>query len=328
MAHELTLNKITGLVEMGYAPGVDRWHGLGNEWLESDTLEVKAEKAGMLWTAKRARVRYGDGPAQRIINDQHVLFRSDTKDALGIVSDKYEIVQPAEAIRFFDRLVKDGAYKLKTAGTLYGGRKYWATAARDEEGAKILCDDDRMEEFLLFSGSLDGSSKTAIQDSSICVVCDNTLRMAQAGRKSVNIGVNHRQVFDEDYVHSILEASNENFKALIQMARTLAKAKCDDLKAQDFITALLVKQVGASEDRIKEGKHVGFNKIMSLFSGEGKGSELKGRAGTLWGAVNAVTEYVDQHAAAATAENRLSNAWFGAGDALKTAALSSALALV
>jgi hypothetical protein len=25
MAHELTLNKLTGLVEMGYAPGTERW---------------------------------------------------------------------------------------------------------------------------------------------------------------------------------------------------------------------------------------------------------------------------------------------------------------
>jgi len=44
--------------------------------------------------------------------------------------------------------------------------------------------------------------------------------------------------------------------------------------------------------------------------------------------VNAVTEYVDHHAKAASASLRMDKAWFGAGDQLKTAAFSKALALV
>mgnify|MGYP002132466631 CR=1 FL=1 len=325
MAHELTMNRITGKVEMGYAAGVDRWHGLGNEWLDTDTIEQKIEKAGMAWSAKRARVRYGDGPAQRVINDQHVLFRSDTKDPLGIVGAGYNIVQPREAIEFFETLLSDG-FQMKTAGTLYGGKKFWAAASIGAD-ATIGCPEDTMEGFLTFASSLDGSASTEVFESSICVVCDNTLRMAlDAKRKSIRI--THRSAIDVDKIKLRLGLSAGEFRKMVEAARALAKVKMDQLAAQAFVKDLLVVNADANPDRIDEGKHAGFNKIMALFGGEGKGSGLKGRAGTAWGAVNAVTEFVDQHAKAANAENRLVNAWWGDGDALKSIAMRDALALV
>lgn len=325
MAHELTMNKITGLVEMGYAAGVDRWHGLGNEWAANDTMQQRIEKAGMDWVARRSRVRYGEGPAQRTINDQHVLFRSDTKDPLGIVSDKYEVVQPREALEFFEDLIPEG-FAMKTAGTLYGGKKFWA-AASIGEGSYIVTPEDSMEGFLTFSSSLDGSASTEVFESSICVVCDNTLRMALSGkRKSVKIP--HRSVADAAKMKEQLGLSVGSFKAMVEAARVLAGIKMSSERAHDYFAELFVVEADAKIERIANGQHTGYNKVMSLFNGEGKGAQLVSREGTAWGAVNAVTEYVDQHAKAATAENRMVNAWWGDGDALKTSALQKALALV
>ena len=324
MAHELTMNRITGLVEMGYAAGVDRWHGLGNEWLSTDDTTARIAKAGMAWTAKRSRVRYGEGPAQRVVNDQHVLFRSDTKDPLGIVSDKYQIVQPREALEFFDSLLPDG-YEMKTAGTLYGGKKFWAAASIGAESS-IGCKEDSMEGFLTFSSSLDGSASSEVFESSICVVCDNTLRMALDGKRK-SIKISHRSAFDDAHVKSQLGLTQGAFAKMVSAARKLAALPLADQAAQDFFADLLITEVDANPDRIKEGKHVGFNKILALFGGEGKGSQLPGRAGTAWGAVNAVTEYVDQHVKSANSENRLVNAWWGDGDSLKSAAMAKALVL-
>ena len=53
-----------------------------------------------------------------------------------------------------------------------------------------------------------------------------------------------------------------------------------------------------------------------------------GLEGTLWGVVNAVTEFVDHHARAQAVDNRLASAWFGRGDDLKTTAMERALALI
>ena len=44
---------------------------------------------------------------------------------------------------------------------------------------------------------------------------------------------------------------------------------------------------------------------------------MEGGAATVWGWLNAATQYVDHAARARSRDNRLNSAWFGAGDALK-----------
>lgn len=324
MSHELTMNRVTGLIEMGYASGVDRWHGLGNEWLDTDTQEEKIEKSGMSWTAKRSRVRYGEGPAQRTINDKHVLFRSDTKDPLGIVGEGYQIVQPRESIEFFQDLAATGNYVLKTAGTLYGGKKFWATASIGQEDSIVGV--DNMEGFLLFTSSFEGGS-TIVTDTTICTVCDNTMRAALSQNDRNEIRVSHRSKFDASTVKAQMGLATGRFEMMIEAARQLAKVRMSEQPAKDFISKVLIEVADLSAKRIEEGKSDGFNKVLALFSGEGKGSQLPGRAGTAWGLVNAFTEYVDHHAPAKNAENRMENAMWGDGDKLKTVVIERALAL-
>ena len=52
----------------------------------------------------------------------------------------------------------------------------------------------------------------------------------------------------------------------------------------------------------------------------GKGQDTKAARGTVWGALNGMTRYVDHEKQARSDESRLQAAWFGPGDALKTAA--------
>ena len=65
-----------------------------------------------------------------------------------------------------------------------------------------------------------------------------------------------------------------------------------------------------------------FGKIMGLFNGAGKGSDLDTSFETRFGWLNAVTEYADHHVRARTDENRKASALWGPGDALKQKALA------
>ena len=58
---------------------------------------------------------------------------------------------------------------------------------------------------------------------------------------------------------------------------------------------------------------------MALFNGQGKGSQLSSAKGTVWGLVNAVTEFVDHHRGRTT-DTRIDRAWFGDGQNIKSAA--------
>src|ERR1051326_1794220 len=108
MAHELTVRG-NGTIEMAYV-GETPWHGLGNELQPGASIEDWIAAAGMDWTAQRARVRYATGPGQTAddylpFDDRVVLFRSDTKSPLGVVSDSFQRVQPREVLEFFRDLV-------------------------------------------------------------------------------------------------------------------------------------------------------------------------------------------------------------------------------
>lgn len=71
-----------------------------------------------------------------------------------------------------------------------------------------------------------------------------------------------------------------------------------------------------------------LKKVQAMYEGQGRGSELASSAGTAWGLLNAVTEFVDHEKRARSQEFRLDSAWFGQGANLKQRALDHALQLV
>jgi hypothetical protein len=59
--------------------------------------------------------------------------RQDTRQVLGIVGDRYRIVQNVEAFRFLDQLIGT-AMHFETAGSPAGGRRIWVLARLPEYG--------------------------------------------------------------------------------------------------------------------------------------------------------------------------------------------------
>lgn len=108
------------------------WHGLGHRLTPNQPLDVWAQQAGMDWRIEAADVHYIAGHpfpgSLQKYPDQKVLYRSDTKIPLSIVSSRYKPVQPAEILEFYRDLTEIGGYELETAGVLKEGRKLWALA--------------------------------------------------------------------------------------------------------------------------------------------------------------------------------------------------------
>lgn len=336
MAHELTQRE-DGFVEMAYTAGVDPWHGLGNELRDSATIDEWQVAAGMDWVIRRSPAHYYADRActqLRAWSDKQILLRSDNGNALGMVSQDYNIVQPYEMLEFFRDLVATQGFKLKTAGTLFGGAQFWALA---EVTKVVLSGWDKVGGYVLINSSADGSKKTTVRDTTVCVVCNNTLSMALDAKSKRVVSVSHREHFSHERVQKQLGLSLENFATFTEAANLLTTVKVSAAGAEHFVENLLraaagsAKPVGDDEDAddldqdAKQRKPRGMELILDLFNGGGMGSERLGRAGTAWGLVNAVTEYVDHHSTAKTASHRLQRALFGSGDELKTLALSSAL---
>lgn len=321
MAHQLT-ERANGKVEMAYV-GATPWHGLGEKLEENQSLDAWTVAAGMDWDIKRSRVRYGDGANARIIDESHVLFRSDTKDALGIVSSKFKIVQPKEVMGFFADLTGSAGFTMETAGTMFGGKRFWVLA-RTGQSAVIKSGADLVGQYLLLATAADGSLATTGRFTTVCVVCNNTLSQALTGKAKHEVKISHRSIFDGAAMKDQLGIERDGFTAWANVMRELASDNVRNDEAEQFVFQLLTKADWnkATVDQIADARETrGYKTIMSLFEGAGKGATIVGRKGTKWGLLNAVTEYADYHIRATSQDNRLASAWFGAGDDLKTKAI-------
>lgn len=155
------------------------WHGLGTIVKEAPTSADALRFAGLDWTVDQTPV-YTDAGIE--IPGYKANRRSSDNSILGIVSDRYRIVQNTEAFEFTDAIVgetENGVVKYETAGSLCGGRKIWLLAKMPVQ--KVL--DDDVEPYMFFSNSYDGSGAIKVGMTPIRIVCNNTLNMALAGAK-------------------------------------------------------------------------------------------------------------------------------------------------
>lgn len=319
MSHGLT-QRANGFVEMAWA-GAKPWHTLGNELTHGAPIEQWIEQAGMDWKIQRSKIRYhtdASGENFKMIEDSHVLFRSDTKDALGIVSAKYQVVQPREVLEFFRDIVGESGFELETAGTMFGGKRFWALA-RVGESAMVL-DQDYINGYLLLSTSADGTLATTAGFKTIRVVCNNTLSMALKAKDARDVTINHKVKFDHARVKDQLGLVHGEFSNFMLAARRLAANPIKLEEAEALTEKLLVESRTVTKDDVTRA--TGYKRVLELFKhGAGNHGE------TAWDWLNGVTEWVDHEQRAKSDSHRMANAWYGKGDALKTQALELALSI-
>lgn len=313
---------------MAYA-GATPWHGLGNRLAEHQPLEVWAEDAGMNWRIEETNVMYRVGshdldPIQSF-PEQKVLYRSDNGKPLSTVSQRYQVVQPAEILEFYRDLVQVGGYQLETAGVLKEGRKLWALARTGQSA--LLKGGDEVRGYLLLATACDGTLATTAQFTSVRVVCNNTLQIA-LGRNRGAVKVPHRSQFDPRAVKEELGIAISSWDGFMANMHSLADRKVSKAESERFFQRLFTySSVRDGADAPARMNERGLKAVLSLFDGAGRGAALESASGTGWGLVNSVTEYVDHQQRARSPGNRLDSAWFGAGAFLKQRAWDAALEL-
>lgn len=315
--------------QMAYV-GETPWHGLGNELTPQQSIEVWAEQSGMSFQILETPVRFmaeSAGPLGSIktFADQKVLYRSDTQDALSVVSNRYQVVQPSEVLEFYRDLTQIAGYELETAGVLKGGKKFWALARTGQSSA--LKGNDLVQGYLLLATSCDGTLATTATPTTVRVVCNNTLTIAVNGAVSA-IKVPHNTRFDAQAVKQQLGIAVSQWDGFLYRMRTLAERKVKGHEAMAYFLRVLCEVDPNSSDLSNLTNERALAKVQSLYDGQGRGSELEAAKGTAWGLLNAVTEYVDHERRARSPEYRLDSAWFGQGAVIKQRALDTALKLV
>ena len=320
MAHQIE--------QMAYV-GATPWHGLGSQLTQKQPIEIWQREAGMDWQIQESPVHFkanaiGHLGSIHSFPEQKVLYRSDTKAPLSVVSNRYQIVQPREVMEFYRDLTEVSGYELETAGVLKGGRKFWALARTGQNAT--LKGNDQVNGYLLLATSCDGTLATTATPTSVRVVCNNTLAIALDGITRA-IKVPHSTRFDARAVKKQLGVAVSQWDEFMYRMRVLAERKVHWHEAMGFFMNVLCDVTPHSKLPEVLPNERALRKVQSLYEGRGRGATLESSQGTAWGLLNAVTEYVDHERRARSNEYRMDSAWFGQGAQIKQRALEAALQL-
>lgn len=209
------------------------WHGLGKKVEEAPTSADALRLAGLDWEVVQENIFTGTGKS---VPGYKVNIRDSDCRVLGVVSDRYKIIQNREAFAFTDTLLGDGV-RYETAGSLQDGRRVWLLARMPRE---YIIAGERISPYLVFSNSHDGSGAVRVALTPIRVVCNNTLNLAlDTANRSWSM------VHTGNIEDKIQEAKDTLFMAEEYMDRLgiefeqLRRQKVSDAQVKEYIELLL-----------------------------------------------------------------------------------------
>jgi len=300
---------------MAYA-GEKPWHGLGNKLTTLQPLDVWKRQAGMDWMIEESEVRYITGNhtvgAIHTFPEQKVLYRSDTKRPLAVVSKRFQVVQPEEVLEFYRDLTEHAGFELETAGVLKEGRKFWALARTGQ--STTLKGKDQVNGYLLLATACDGSLATTAQFTSVRVVCNNTLQIALGDNRGA-VKVPHRSEFNADVVKQQLGITVAPWNRFVSKMKDLVACPVDPDSVDGLLRRMLTYPGQPGQPPVVNEQ--AMRSVRALYDGGGRGAQLASSRGTAWGLLNSVTEYVDHHRRARSDDHRREAAWFGQGAQFK-----------
>lgn len=280
------------------------WHRLGTV-IDADVVTSREAitLAKLDWTVEQhplfANVPsdlddYGDFTDDDLVDVPNKVanVRMDTREALGIVTPHYEIIQNGEAFDFFDEIIGRGDANYHTAGSLYNGRKIWALARLNREILIGGDPDEKIDPFVCLVNGHDGNTAISVYTTPVRVVCQNTLQWSMQGSKNMWKGKHTKNVTQKTRdARDVLGFSNEYFDNLQTIGDRLINTPMSN---KDFVDMLetLVPLPTIDPDQNTRGLTIAENKRNDI-TAAWQVDNIANIKYTRWGFVQAVAEYID-----------------------------------
>lgn len=234
-------------------------------------------------------------------NGFNVNVRQDTGDLLGVVSDKYRIVQNDLAFDFVNDLCTDG-FKFDSAGQFRNGKSIWLMGHLEQQN--ILGDD--IDNNIVFVNSHDGSSGVKIMMTPVRVICSNMLNIAlkRASRSWATRHTKNIYTKMEEAKYTLGLADNY-MKALNVEADRLSNMKITDDRIDEIFNKLF--PVDPNKDSERKIKNVSI--IKDTFFKCYNEDDIKQFKGTVYGAVNAMADLTSHNVPGRLTSNYYENSW-------------------
>lgn len=205
------------------------WHGLGTSVENAPHSQDTIKMARLDWNVESRRIFMDGG---REVEGFRANVRTNDESILGIVTDRYQIVQNEDAFAFTDELLGQGV-KYETAGSLQGGRRTWMLARMPEN---IIIAEDEVTPYFVLMNSHDGSVAIKAAMTPIRVVCQNTLNLALSTAKRTWATKHVGDMRDKlEIARETLMFANTYMNNLKQSVENLNKIKLTDSKVKEYV---------------------------------------------------------------------------------------------
>lgn len=257
------------------------WHGLGTRVNETLNSKEALTAAGLDWNVVQESIYTG---TEELIEGYKANVRDSDRQVLGVVTDRYKIVQNREAFAFTDELLGEGV-RYETAGSLQGGRKVWLLAHLPHE---YIISGERISPYLVFFNSHDGSGAIKAAITPIRVVCQNTLNLALSTAKR-----SWSMIHTGDMKGKMQEAKDTLFLAATYMDslgkefETLRRKKLTDKQVLEYIEILLPLEEDSTLQQKKNMKRLREDMKIRYFDAP----DLRDVGKNAYAFVNAVSDF-------------------------------------
>lgn len=309
-------------VENMFYVGATPWHNLGNRLIEVPNIDEAIIAAGLDWEVKTKPLFTEQG----FKVDAQATYRTidGKEDILGVVGPQYGPLQNKDAFKFFQPFLDSGEATLECAGSLREGKRIWVLAKINKDPS-VIVGNDIVEKYILLSNSHDGTLAVRAGFTPIRVVCNNTLQLAIDNKTSKLIRIRHsgNVTMNLEKIRETMNLANQAFEATAEQYRLLANKHINQKDLEMYVKVVFNQDKTLSADEILSKSSRVLDNVQRLFE-TGRGSDMAGVRGTLWGAYNAITEYL-QYERGTSEAGRLNEMWFGASAATSKKALEVAM---
>jgi phage/plasmid-like protein (TIGR03299 family) len=318
----------------------------GGTAVEATSARDAATQAGLNWTVRTGELQavstplsideHGVTPATYIdVPKKQAIIREDNNTVIGIVGNKYKMVQNMEVFNALDTLVDSGDARYTAAGEFNGGSNIWMLLELPQ-GVEVA--NDPHAAFLLVKTSHDGSSSVVIKPVIERLFCHNQVNgLISKGYARGTKGYNEytyrmtHTTNQELSIADIRNITNLTYTAIADyqlVANNLLNKKMTREQTINFFKAvwplpttvedkpydLLTRGERKQQTIAKESR----DKAWAIYSESETQENIRG---TAFGAWHAVVEHADHYATGGA--SRLAAATLsGRNDRVKTKALS------
>lgn len=271
-------------VETMFYCGEVPWHGLGTPVEKAIDSEQAIIMAGLNWDVEKKPLFTNVGDVNNYIpmpTGFMATVRTSDNTPLGVVTDKYQIVQNNEAFEFTDALIgMDCRYE--TAGSLRNGQQVWLLARLPE--THIF--GDEVDNYLVFTNSHDGKGSIRVAMTPVRVVCQNTLNVALGNARRM-WATKHMGKMDNKMEEAklTLQFAKEYQIEFAKKAEELAMKRVYQLEFERFLKELYPISEDSSSIVVSRAKEL--QQRVKICYGK---PDLANFENTAWGILNAVSD--------------------------------------